>query len=123
MSIYYKYEPDGKKMFVISYVDDCVYWYTYEDPGKCFVGNLGKIFHVKFLVYAHWFILIRLSYMKDHSISVYQSSYVTYIVDKYMDTATVNTGKKFHKTIFPSDVIFTKDDVSISYGQVKKLTR
>ena len=28
MSIYYKYAPDGKKMIVLSYVDDCVYCCT-----------------------------------------------------------------------------------------------
>ena len=32
-SIYYKYAPDGSKIFVLSYVDDCVYWYTNEDIG------------------------------------------------------------------------------------------
>ena len=31
MSIFYKYAPDGSKFFVLSYVDDCVYWYTNED--------------------------------------------------------------------------------------------
>ena len=31
MSIYYKYAPDGSKIVVLSYVDDCVYWYTNED--------------------------------------------------------------------------------------------
>ena len=55
MSIYYKYAPDGSKIVVLSYVDDCVYWYTNEDIGKWFVDTLGKIFHVKFLGYAHWF--------------------------------------------------------------------
>ena len=28
MSIYYKYAPYEFKHFVLSYVDDCVYWYT-----------------------------------------------------------------------------------------------
>ena len=28
ISIYYKYAPDGSKIVVLSYVDDCVYWYT-----------------------------------------------------------------------------------------------
>ena len=28
MSIYYKYAPDGSKIVVLSYVDDCVYLYT-----------------------------------------------------------------------------------------------
>ena len=34
MSIYYKYAPDGSKIVVLSYDDDCVYWYTNEDLGK-----------------------------------------------------------------------------------------
>ena len=42
MSIYYKYAPDGSKMVVLSYVDDCVYWYTNEDLGKWFVDTLGR---------------------------------------------------------------------------------
>ena len=29
MSIYYKYAPYGKNV-VLSYVDDCVYWYASE---------------------------------------------------------------------------------------------
>ena len=55
MSIYYKYAQDGSKVFVLSYADDCVYWYTNEAPGKWFMDTLGKIFHVNFLGYAHWF--------------------------------------------------------------------
>ena len=34
MSIYYKYAPDGYKIFVLSYVYDCVYWYAYEALGN-----------------------------------------------------------------------------------------
>ena len=51
MSIYYKYAPDGSKIVVLSYVDDCVYWYTNEDLVKWFVDTLGRIFHVNFLGY------------------------------------------------------------------------
>ena len=68
MFIYYNYSPDGSKIVVLSYVDDCVYWYTNEDIGKWFVDTLGKIFHVNFLGYAHWFMSIRISQLKDHSI-------------------------------------------------------
>ena len=49
MSIYYKYAPYGSKVVVLSYVYDCVYWYTNEDIRKWFVDNLGKRFHVNFL--------------------------------------------------------------------------
>ena len=49
MSIFYKYAPDGSKIDVLSYVDDCVYWYTNEDLGKWFVDTLGKRFHMNFL--------------------------------------------------------------------------
>ena len=82
MSIYYKYAPDGSNFFVLSYVDDCVYWYTNEDLGKWFVDTLGKRFHVKLLGFAHWFMSFRISQLKDHSISVDQSRYATSIVAK-----------------------------------------
>ena len=28
MNVYYKYAPDGYKLSVLSYGDDCVYWYN-----------------------------------------------------------------------------------------------
>ena len=66
MSIYYKYAPYGTTIVVLSYVDDCVYWYYSGSLGKWFVDNLRKRFHVKFLEYAHWFISTRIYQMKDH---------------------------------------------------------
>ena len=60
MSICYKYAPDGSNFFVLSYVDDCVYWYTNEYVGKWFVDTLGKRSHVNFLGYNHWFMSIRI---------------------------------------------------------------
>ena len=59
MSIYYKYAPDGSKIIILSYVDDCVYLYTNEDLGKWFVDTLGNRFHVNFLGYAHLFMSIK----------------------------------------------------------------
>ena len=82
MSIYNKYAPDGSKIVVLSYVDDCVYWYTNEALGKWFVYTLGKRFHVNLLGYANWFISIRIYQMKDHSISVDQSICATSILAK-----------------------------------------
>ena len=104
--------------FVLSYVDDCVYWYTNEAPGKWFVDTLGNIFHVNFLGYAHSFMSIRISQMKDHSTSVDPARYATFIVAKYLDTATVKASTKFYKTKFPYAIIFTKDDTSTSDEQV-----
>ena len=75
------------------------------------------------LGYAHCFISINIYQIKDHSISVDNDIYATSIVDMYLDTATVNTSTKFYKTTLPSDMIFTKDDVSTSDDQVDKLTR
>ena len=78
MSIYYNYSPDGTYIVVLSYVDDCLYWYASEALGKWFVDALGKIFHVNLLGCVHWFMSIRISQMKDHSIYVYQSRYANY---------------------------------------------
>ena len=51
-----------------------------------------------------------------------QDRYATSIVAKYLDNAIVNTSKKFYKTTFPSDTIFTKTVVSTSDEEVEKLT-
>ena len=114
MLIYYNYTPDGTNIFVLSYVDDCVYWYTYEDLGKWFVDYLVKIFNVNFLGYAHWFVSIRISQMNDNSISVDQGRYATSIVEKYLYTATVKASTEFYKTNFPSYMIFNKSYVYTS---------
>ena len=87
------------------------------------MDTLGKIFHLKFLVYAHWFMSIRISQMKDHSISMGQARYSTSIVTKYLDNDTVKASTKFYNTTLSSDTIFTKDDTSNSDEQVEKLTR
>ena len=90
---------------------------------NCFVDIQGKIFHVNFLRYSHWFMSINISQIKDHYISVDQDRYATSVVAKYLDTATVKTSTKFYNTTFPSDMIFIKDDASTSDYQYEKLTR
>ena len=123
MSIHYKYAPDGSEIVFLPYFDDCVYWYTSEALGKWFVDTLEKIYHVNFFGYAHWFMSIIISQMKDHSISVDQAIYATSIVIKYLDTATFKASTEFNKTTLPSDMIFTKYDTSNIDEQVEKLTR
>ena len=98
-------------------------WYTSEALGKWFVNTLGKIFHVNFLGYTYWFMSIRISQMKDHSISVDQDKYSTSIVVKYLDTVTVKASTKLYNTTLPSDIIFTKAYTSTSDKKVEKLTR
>ena len=65
---------------------------------------------------------VRISQMKDHSISVDQARYATSIVAKYLYTATVKASKKFYKTTLTSDMIFTKEDTYTSDEQVDKLS-
>ena len=66
---------------------------------------------------------IRISQLKDHSISVDQARYATSIVTKYLETATVKVSNKFYKTTLPDDMIFTKEYVSTSDDQFERLTR
>ena len=82
MSIYYNYALYGTNIIVFYYFDDCVYWYKNEALAKWFVDTLGKIFHVKLLGYAHWFMSMIILQMKYHSISVDQSIYDTSILAK-----------------------------------------
>ena len=82
---------------------------------------LVNISHLNFLGNAHWFISIRISCMKDHSISVDQTRYATSIVD-YLDVSVVKISKTLYRTTLPYDIIFTKSDASTSDEQVGKLT-
>ena len=61
--------------------------------------------------------------MNDNLISVDQARYATFIVVKYLDTATVKTSTKSYNTTLSSDMIFTKSNASSSNEEVKKLTR
>ena len=87
------------------------------------MDTLGKIFHMKFLGYAHWFMSIRISKMKGNYKSVDQARYATSIVAKYLNTVTEKASAKFYKTILPSHMIFTKVEASSSEEKIEKLNR
>ena len=40
MYVYYKYAPDGSKLVVLYYVDECVYWYTSKELENWFLNTL-----------------------------------------------------------------------------------
>ena len=66
---------------------------------------------------------IRISQIKDHSVSLDQDIYSTSVVARYLDTVTVKSSTKFYKTTLPSDMIFTKSYASTSDEPVDKFTR
>ena len=61
--------------------------------------------------------------MKDRSISVDQARYATYIVSKYLDTATVRKIKKVYKITLASDMILTKSYAFTCDEKVDNLSR
>ena len=89
MYVYYKYATDVSKLVVLSYVYDCLYWYTYKELENWFVDKLGNRLLMNFLVYAHWFMPIIISQLNDHYISVNQARYPTSVVANYLDTDTI----------------------------------
>ena len=91
---------------LLSYVDDCLYWYKSEQLGKWFVDTLGKRFHLNVLGYTHLLLSIRISQLKYHSISVDQDRYATSVVIKYLNIFTMKENSKFYKTTLPHDIIY-----------------
>ena len=81
--------------------------YTYEVLGHKFLDTLGNIFHVNLLVHENWFMYIRVSHLKDYSISVYQVRYARSVVSKYLDTAILKENPKFYNTTLTRDMIST----------------
>ena len=53
------------------------------------MDTLENILHVRFLEYAHWFMLILISQLEHHNISMDQDRYTTSVGAKYLDTATI----------------------------------
>ena len=113
----------GGNIVVLYYVNCCVYSYISEAIGKLFVDTLGNIFHVNFPGYSHWFMLIRISQMKDHFISVDKARYDTSTVSKYLETSTFKTNTQFYNTTLPYDMIFTKYDAYTSDEQVEEFNK
>ena len=105
--IYYRYAPYGFKLFVLYYVDDCVYWYKYEYLVKGFVYTHGNRYHVSFLGYAHCLMSTIISELKDHYISMDQDRYDTAVFATYLDTTTIKENSKLHKTTLPHDMILS----------------
>ena len=95
MFVYCKYSPESSKLVVLSYVDECVYWYKSYEIRKWSVDTLGNILLLNSLGYEHWFMSIRISQLKDHYISVYQYIFTTSVVAKYLDTATIKSNQSF----------------------------
>ena len=85
--------------------------------------TLGKIFHVNFLIFAHWFMSISILQFRDHSTSVDQARYSTNVLSKYLDNATVKESKNIYKTTLPYDKILTKDDACTSDEKVEKFSK
>ena len=121
--IYYKYAPDGSRLVVLSYVDDCVYWYTSEELGKSFLDMLGNNLNVNFLGCVHGFMLIRISQPKGQSNSVDQDRYTISGVTKYLYNATIIINSKLYDINLPHYMIFTNKYASDSDEQVKVFSR
>ena len=52
-----------------------------------------------------------------------QARYATYAAWKYLDTSPINENSKVHKNNLPHDMVFTKEDDSISDEQFGLLSR
>ena len=94
MSIYYNYASEISRLIMLSYVDDFIYWYKYEDLAKWFVDTILKMVHVNFLGYSHWFMSSSISKLKNCSISAEQARHVTAAMSKYLDTDTIKANLK-----------------------------
>ena len=87
------------------------------------MDKIGKIFHVNFLRYAHWFMSIRISQLRLYYISLDQARCATFVVAKYLDTSTIKGNPKFHNTTLPKYIILTEEYASNSDEQVEILSR
>ena len=78
---------------------------------------------MKFLGYAHCFMPISISQLKNHSISVYQVRYDTSVFANYIDTDTIKENSNDHKATSFHDITFTKEYAYTVDEKVEVLSR
>ena len=64
---------------------------------------------------------IRISKIKEYSISVDQVRYTPAVVSTYINTVTIKENSEYHNTNLPHDMVFSKEDISSSDSEEEVL--
>jgi transposase InsO family protein len=111
--LFWKVLEDGSTIYLLDYVDDCLYFGTNDVTLKQFENQISGRFDLTLMGQAHWYLSTRIIQAANFDISLDQSRYCLSIVRKYLDTIGCANVVREHTTPFPLDFIPTADDNSV----------
>jgi hypothetical protein len=109
---FWKNFEDGSKIYLLDYVDDCLYYGTSEASLKIFEKEISARFDLTLMGQAHWYLSTRIQQAENFDITVDQSRYCLSIIRRYLDTVGCANVVREHTTPLPLDFVPTADDNS-----------
>ena len=81
----YRNEENGDYLFLIIYIDDCLYFGNNEKTEKSFEKEISSRFKLELQGWSHWFLGTRLYREEDGSYLIDQENYVKHVLNRYCD--------------------------------------
>ena len=95
-------------IYLIVYVDDCLYFGSSKELEMKFEKQMGERFHLETQGWTHWFLGTRIYREEDGSYILDQESYVKHILNRYCGKETLWGLPPMQKTPAPIDYVYTK---------------
>jgi hypothetical protein len=112
--LFWKTFPDGSKVYLLDYVDDCLYYGTNDTTLKEFEVKISGRFDLTLMGQAHWYLSTRIQQSANFDVTIDQSRYCLSIIRRYLDTIGCANVVREHTTPLPLEFIPTADDNSAS---------
>ena len=120
--LFWKTFEDGSKVYLLDYVDDCLYYGTSDVSLKKFETEISARFDLTLMGQAHWYLSTRIQQSENFDITIDQSRYCLSIIRRYLDTVGCANITREHSTPLPLDFVPTADDNSVDEAAATALS-
>ena len=97
-SVYF-IDIDGTQIYILSYVDEMLYYGADEDKLAEFEERLKARFNLETMGQAHWYLGTRINQLSNFDIELDQSRYCSALIKKYLENAGAPKVTRCHETL------------------------
>ena len=109
-SLFVYRDNEGNYLFLIVYIDDCLYFGSNQETEVLFGRLLSERFKLDLQGWSHWFLGTRLYREKDGSYILDQENYVKHILNRYCDKESLWGLPRMQSTPAPVDYVYSKSN-------------
>ena len=118
----YRGEDDGSFLYLICYVDDCLYFGSSDEIEEKFNHALQKRFKLELQGHAHWFLGTRLYREKDGSYMIDQETYAKHVLNRYCGKDSPWGLPPMKSTPAPLDYVYSKSNRPMTEEEEKEIS-